>query len=184
MPTENLPSLILLIAAMASVAMIYNRVHAPFNRRAPGIQVHDTRLTFMQKLLVHRTYVLIALGLTNLFWIGRITGISVLTDLRLTNDGLGEMFILIAIFVALILPTRYVFTTEGFALGNGHLYRWDEFARYGIGNGRIRFEGKGDRPITVDLYMNHIQQSAFKSTLKRYFGKTPPAPRTRAAPPR
>ena len=183
MPTENIPSLVLLILAMTSVAMMFNRVWAPFSRRAPGRQVHDTRLTFMQKMLLHRTNMMIALGLANLFWIGRITGITALADLRLTNDGLGEMFVIMAIFAALIMPTRYVFTTEGFALGSGPIHRWDAFTRYGIGQGRIRFETKGDRPTHVDLYMNHVQQSAFRSTLKRYFGKTPPAPRTAARPP-
>lgn len=168
---------------MAVLAMMFNRVWAPFNRRPRGVQVHDTRLTPMQKLLVHRSYVLIALGLSNMFLLGNIGLVPAFSSLRLTDDGLGEMFVLLAIVAAILVPTRYVFTIEGFALENGRLYRWDEFARYGLGPGRVRFEGKGDRPIKVDLFMGHIQQSALRPILKRYFGKTPAA-RTTARPPR
>jgi|GEM_PF-2105952 hypothetical protein len=183
MASERIPAFILLIVAMVAVAMMFNRVWAPFNRRPPGQQVHDTRLTYMQKLLVHAKYVMIALGISNLFLVGRLIGSETLSNLRLTEDGLGEMFVLVGIVVAIVIPTRYVFTTEGFAIENGRLYRWDEFARYGLGPGRVRFEGKGDRPIKVDLFMNHVQQAAFRPVLKRYFGKTPVA-RTRARPPR
>ena len=183
MPSSNIPSLILLILVMAVLAMMFNRVWAPFNRRPRGVQVHDTRLTPMQKLLVHRSYVLIALGLSNMFLLGNVGLVPAFSSLRLTDDGLGEMFVLLAIVAAILVPTRYAFTIEGFALENGRLYRWDEFARYGLGPGRVRFEGKGDRPIKVDLFMGHIQQSALRPILKRYFGKTPAA-RTTARPPR
>ena len=114
---------------------------------------------------------------------GNIGFVPAFSSLRLTDDGLGEMFVLLAIVAAMLVPTRYVFTTEGFALENGRLYRWDEFARYGLGPGRVRFEGKGDRPIRVDLFMGHIQQSALRPILKRYFGKTP-AVHTTHRPPR
>lgn len=183
MPAERIPSFILLIVVLVVLAMMFNRVWAPFNRRPRGVQVHDTRLTAMQKLLVHRKYVLIALGLSNVFLLGEVGIFPGLTALRLTEDGLGEMIVLLAIVAAAFIPTRYVFTAEGFALENGRLYRWDEFARYGLGPGRVRFEGKGDRPAKVDLFMNHVQQAALKPILKRYFGK-PPVVRTAARPPR
>ena len=183
MPSDRIPSFILLVVVLVVLALMFNRVWAPLNRRPRGAKVHDTRLTFMQKLLVHRTYILIALGISNLFLLGRVIGSAALANLRLTDDGLGEMFVLLAITVALVVPTRYVFTIEGFALENGRLYRWDEFARYGFGPGRVRFEGKGERPVRVDLFMNHVQQSAFRPVLKRYFGK-PPATQTTAKPPR
>ncbi|MCY4108315.1 MAG: hypothetical protein OXG11_04705 [Chloroflexi bacterium] len=157
----------LLLTAVAGffIAMMFSKIWVPFAKPPPGVEVHSTKLGFLQKVMVHRWHLLIVLGLANL---GSIPGIEV--------PGIpANALVLIILFVILIvvLPTRYRFTAEGFALGRGRIMPWKDFKRYRLGPGRIQFETKGENSKRVDIFVTNVQQQALRPVIKRYFRAGP-----------
>jgi hypothetical protein len=141
--------------------MMLSKVWVPFGKPPPGVEVHSTRLGYLQKLMVHRWHLLIVLGIASL---NSLPGDS-FPEMRVN----GVVLIILLVILVIVLPTRYRFTAEGFALGRGRIMPWKNFKRYRIGAGRIQFETKGEKPRRVDIFVNHVQQQALQPVIKRYF---------------
>lgn len=100
----------------------------PFAPKRPGELLLEVRLTWMQRLMVHRTQ-----GIILLLYI-------VLGSLPGTED---QWFLpgtqpagVAALAAILMLPLRYVFTTNGVAINNGTTWGWKSFRRYDIRQGK------------------------------------------------
>ena len=161
MESGQLGSLALTAIAGFVLAMMYSKIWVPFAKRPPGVEIHSTKLGYLQKLMVHRWHLLIVLGIVNLN--------SLPGDTFPRMPGNGVVLVILLVILAIVLPTRYRFTADGFALGRGRITPWKDFKRYRIGSGRIQFETKGERPRRVDIFVNHVQQQALRPVIKRYF---------------
>lgn len=161
MSADLLPPLVITALSGLVLAMIFSKIWVPFGKPAPGIEVHSTRLGMLQKLMVHRWHILVVLGLANL---GNLPGLELAR-----MPAAGVAFVDLMVILAIVLPTRYRFTKEGFALGKGRVTPWSDFKRYRMGPGRIQFETKGPKPRHVDIFTNNVQQQALRPIIKRYF---------------
>lgn len=161
MTLSELPPLVLTAIAGFVLAMMFSKIWVPFGKAPPGVEVHSTKLGYLQKLMVHRWHLLIVLGIANTS--------SLPGDLFPKMPPNGVMFVILLVVLAMALPTRYRFTADGFALGRGRLMAWKDFKRYRVVSGRIQFETKGAKPQRVDIFVNSVQQQALRPVLKRYF---------------
>ncbi len=160
MDSSQLAPLIITAITGFVLAMMFAKIWVPFAKPPPGVEVHSTKLGFIQKLMVHRWHLLIVLGIVNLGSLG---------DSIPSMPANGTVLVILLVILAIVLPTRYRFTAEGFALGRGRIMPWKDFKRYRVGAGRIQFETKGEKPRRVDIFVNNVQQQALLNVIKRYF---------------
>ena len=161
MDSSTILPLVLTAVAGFLMAIMFSKLWLPFGRPPEGVEVHSTRLGILQKIMLHRWQILLVLGLAN---VGSLPGVQ-----QLKLPPAAEVFVVAGVVVVVLLPTRYRFTKDGFALGRGALLKWTDFKRYRLGPGRIQFESKGDKGRRADLFVNSVQQAALKPVLKRYF---------------
>ena len=162
MESSQLAPLVLTALAGFVLAMMFSKIWVPFGKPPPGKEVHTTRIGLMQKLMVHRWHLLIVLGIANLS--------SLPGDALPSVPANGVVLIILLVLLVIVLPTRYRFTADGFALGRGRMALWKDFKRYRMGAGRIQFETKGEKPRRVDIFVNNVQKQALRPVIKRYFG--------------
>ena len=148
----------------------------PFGSQIRGVQVFYVRLSFLQRVLVLRWYVLGILA------INAIPAVPGLDDLNTSQFGIYSFLILLGTLVLLLLPIRYYFFEEGLAIGAGGLMQWSKFDSYNYTSAGVRLSpAGGGRAVT--LYLTDVQRRALHATLERYLGQgRPDHRRTRANP--
>lgn len=124
--------IVLLLIGFMLIVMLM-RVVVPIGQRLEGRPLGEVRLGLLQRFQWQRTN-MYATGLVLLLgtWGGWLSGAL-------------EAMVLIAVFAILLMPVRYIFTTDGVAVNNVIFRHWDEFASFRVQGGRINLEDLAGR---------------------------------------
>lgn len=124
------------------------RVALPFGTKAEGGLVKEIRLSFWERLLFHRVSIY-AIGLVLL-----ITALSGLLSRPL------ELVVVLAVFAVLLVPVRYIMTTQGVGLNNVVFRPWADFTGVEATRRRLRLIARsGLRPFDLHLLGNRQEET-------------------------
>ncbi|MCL5263995.1 MAG: hypothetical protein M1343_02165 [Chloroflexi bacterium] len=147
MPTLILFGLMLVVMLM--------RTFLPVGAKAKGQRLWDTKLSFRERLLLQRT---------NIYAVGFVLLIATLFG---ALPQTWEILIVLAVFAVLLIPVRYVVTSEGVAMNNVVFRPWGDFTGIEVTRRRIRLVGKpGLRPFDMALLDGH--QKEVSDVLRRF----------------
>ncbi|MCL4395056.1 MAG: hypothetical protein M1482_09695 [Chloroflexi bacterium] len=119
----------ILLGTMLVVMLM--RVAAPLGQKTEGHVLDQVWLSFRERLLLQRT---------NIYAIGVVLVLGAVGGWVSTTFELLEILLAFAI---LMIPTRYVLTSEGIALNNTLFRRWDDFADYKLKGIRVHLVPRG-----------------------------------------
>lgn len=156
----------LLLGSMLIITLM--RVAVPLGQPIAGKALLRFDLTYRERMLLHRT---------NLYAIGVVLLLAAWSNVL---PLLAELAVILATFVIIMMPTRYIITSEGVALNNVVFRRWSEFSGVEVRRGRIRLLGlPGNAPFTIGLLV--ARRPTVLPSIERLIGHptpnaTPPSP--------
>ncbi len=130
--------LFILLAVMLIITLM--RVAVPIGQTIEGKAIRHVDLSYRERLLLHRT---------NIYAIGVVL---LLTALGGALPLIVELVVVLATLLIVLMPARYILTSEGVALNNVVFRRWAEFDGAEIRRGRLRLQGRaGAAPLTLSV---------------------------------
>lgn len=148
--------MLFLMLFMAMLGLMLLRVHMPFGGAdVRGRVLKTVSLSFPERLLMQRV---------NTYSIAAVLLLTTVTGTL--PSGLAIPIVLIATGI-LLLPVRYVVTTEGVGINNVVFRPWNELSGFVTERRRIRLEGRdGNRAFNLTLLSEN--QQAVLPTLRRF----------------
>jgi hypothetical protein len=136
-----MPALLLVVL---SLVMMAARVAAPFGQRIEGRELLVVRLSFVERVLFHRSG-LYAFGVILL-----LVGVTGLLPVPF------QVLAVLACYGVLTIPVRYRLTDAGIGLNNVVFRRWSEFNGVDVSSRAITLRGRpGNGRFTVRLLSAH-----------------------------
>ncbi len=150
------------------IILMLMQVRVPIGQQVTGQVLGEHRLSLRERMLVQRRN-LYAMGLILL--LGTLGG-WVTYPL--------ELVVIAIAFAILLVPARYLFTSEGVALNNVLFRRWADFENYAVQGTRIRLNAPG-RFASYSLFVSPSRQPEVLKLLKKYVKKVHRGERSRPA---
>ena len=148
-----------LILFAGMLGLMFMRVFLPVGAKIRGQPLKTVSLSFMERALMQRV---------NVYALGVVLLLTTVTGVIATT---WELSVVMFAFGILLLPVRYVITTEGVAVNNVVFRPWDEFTGYVEGRRGIRLTGQpGTRSLTLSLLPG--KQQEVLPTLRRCLKST------------
>ncbi len=130
------------------------RVVVPLGQKTQGQALKEVHLSLRERLLVQRS---------NIYAIGAVLLLGAIGGWVPT---IFQALVIVLTFAILMIPAKYILTSEGVALNNALFRRWDEFEGYRLQGLRVQLIGRGALS-SFTLYVPSREQSDLVKVLKK-----------------
>jgi hypothetical protein len=132
----------LILALMLLITLM--RVFMPMGAKKRGKVTDKFSLSLVEKFLFQRT---------NLYSIGALLALLTVSG---TMPGGLQFLVLLVVQAMLLIPVKFVCTTEGVAINNVVFRPWSDFVGYTVGRRRMSLIGReGTRPLNIPILATH-----------------------------
>lgn len=136
---------VLLLSCMLVIMLM--RIRVPIGAKVVGKTVGEVRLNFRERLLLQRM---------NIYAIAIVLISTAVTGQLHT---LWELLVIFTAMAILLMPVRYIITSEGVAMNNVVFRQWDEFTGFEIKRRGVRLLPQdGLRPFDFRVLDKHEEE--------------------------